>query len=41
MVKSEKGGLLHGLGYAMGIGRGRTQLILGHLSGTDMSYRSK
>jgi hypothetical protein len=41
MVKGEKGGLLHGLGHAMGRGRVSTQLILSHLCGTDMSYRFK
>jgi hypothetical protein len=31
MVKEEKGGLLHGLGHALGRGRVSTQLIFSHL----------
>jgi hypothetical protein len=41
MVKAERGGLLYGLGHAMGRGRVRTQLIFSHLQGIDMSYRFK
>jgi hypothetical protein len=41
MEKAEQGALLHGPGHTVGRGRGSTQLIFGHLQGTDMSYRFK
>jgi hypothetical protein len=41
MVKTEKGGLFHGSGHAVGRGRIGTQLIFSHLQGADMSYRFK
>jgi hypothetical protein len=41
MVKAEKGGLLHGLGHALGRGRVSTQLIFSHLLGTEGLSRQK
>jgi hypothetical protein len=40
-LKAQKRDLFHSLGYAMGRGRVRIQLIFSHLWGTDMSNSVK